>query len=138
MKSTSNRNSNLVTGRGLAQILAKVIELEALLPQQTEESAIAATTRLMRYWRTRQATARLMPAPDGSTVAFGCKVAFLLNGQLRSISIVGDDEAQPAAGLLAFTAPLCRAMLSAEAGDTVEFYGKADAIEIVAITVTSG
>ena len=51
------------------------------------------------------------------------------------ITIVGDDEADPAAGLISFSAPLSRAMMQAEAGDYVAVGGKADAIEIVAIEV---
>ena len=65
--------------------------------------------------------------------AFGCTVAFALNGQQRSITIVGDDEASPPAGLLAFSAPLCRAMMDAEVGDRLDFGGRHEAIEILAI-----
>ena len=128
---------NLVTARGLAQIRAKVAELEALLPAHTEETAITAARRELRYWRTRQATAQLVPAPDGGSVAFGCTIGFRMNGQQRSITIVGDDEAQPAAGLLAYSAPLCRAMMDAEVGEKLDFAGKSEVIEILAITVTA-
>ena len=48
---------------------------------------------------------------------------------------VGDDEADPASGLISFSAPLSRAVLDAEVGDFVDFAGKTDAIEIVSITV---
>lgn len=126
---------NLVTARGLALIAAKVTELEAVLPTLTDETAIAATRRALRYWRTRQATAQPMPAPDGRSVAFGTAVRFRLNGQERTITIVGDDEAQPASGLLAWSAPLCRAMMDAEVGDTADFAGKADAIVVLDIAV---
>ena len=126
---------NLVTQRGLAQIHAKAAELEALLPSLADEAAITAARRGLRYWRTRQATAQLAPVPDGAIVAFGCTVSFVLNGQERAITIVGDDEAEPASGLLAFSAPLCRAMMEAEAGDRVDFMARPDAIEILAIRV---
>ena len=127
---------NLVTARGLAQIRAKVAELEALIPTLTEEAEIAAKKRDLRYWQTRQSTAELMDSPDGKRVAFGTTVSIHLNGQDRSIAIVGDDEANPAAGLLSFSAPICRAMMGAEVGDLLDFSGKADAIEILAIDVT--
>jgi len=127
---------NLVTARGLAQIRAKVVELEALIPALTEEAEIAAKRRDLRYWQTRQSTAELMDSPDGKRVAFGTTVSIHLNGQDRSIAIVGDDEANPAAGLLSFSAPICRAMMGAEVGDLLDFSGKADAIEILAIDVT--
>ena len=124
---------NLVTATGLAQIHARVIELEGALPGLADETMITATRRELRYWRTRQATAQLAATPDGTCVAFGCTVAFALNGQQRSITIVGDDEASPPAGLLAFSAPLCRAMMDAEVGDRLDFGGRHEAIEILAI-----
>lgn len=126
---------NLVTARGLAQIRDKVIELEALLPTLTDDAQKAATRRELRYWGTRQASAQTMPVPDGNSVAFGCSVTFALNGQTRTITIVGDDQADPAAGVLSFSAPLCRAMMDAEVGDLLEFANKPDAIEILAVAV---
>ena len=54
----------------------------------------------------------------------------------RLITIVGADEARPAAGLLAFSAPLCRAMMDAEVGDLCDFADQPDVIEIVSIEVT--
>ena len=127
----------LVTANGLAQIRAQVAELEAQFPALTEEAEITAARRHLRYWRARQATAQVMPAADGSHVTFGCMVAFQMNGQRRTITIVGDDEARPAAGLLSYSAPLCRAMMDAEVGDMVDFGGKAEAIEIVGIQPAS-
>ena len=124
---------NLVTARGLALIQAKVVELERALPGVTEEASLATLRRQLRYWRTRLATARLMAAPDGSCVAFGCRVTIAMNGKRQIITIVGDDEALPQAGLLAFSAPLCRAIMDAEVGERVDFANKAEAIEILAI-----
>lgn len=124
---------NLVTARGLALIQAKVVDLEAKLPGLSDEAEINAAKRDLRYWRTRQATAQLMPVPDGAAVAFGCTVTFRLNGAERTITIVGDDEADPAAGLLSFSAPLSRAMMEAEPGDFVDFAGKDEAIEILSV-----
>jgi transcription elongation GreA/GreB family factor len=127
---------NLVTTRGLAQIRARVTELETALSALTGETERASAQRDLRYWLTRQATAELMDAPDGSRVAFGTTVGIRLNGQDRLITIVGDDEADPRSGYLSFSAPLCRAMMDAEVGDLLDFAGKADAIEILEIAVT--
>lgn len=128
---------NLVTARGLAQIRDRVVEVETRIPGLADEAELTAARRQLRYWLTRQSTARQMPAPDGAAVAFGCTVAFQLNGKRQTITIVGNDEADPANGLLAFSAPLCRALMEAEPGDTVEFAGKPDAIEILSIEVTT-
>jgi transcription elongation GreA/GreB family factor len=124
---------NLVTPRGLAMIQAKVAELEAQLPDVSGEDEIKAARRDLRYWRTRQATAQLVPAASGDVVEFGCIVTFRLNGKERSLGLVGDDEADPAADLISFSAPLSRAMMQAEVGEMVAFAGKPDAIEILAI-----
>lgn len=127
---------NLVTARGLSLIRGKVAELAAALAGMTDEAEIAATRRDLRYWHTRQATAELVAAPDGGRVAFGTTVRIRLNGQDRAITIVGHDEADPAMGLLSFSAPLCRAMMDAQVGDLLDFAGKSDAIEILAIETT--
>ncbi len=50
--------------------------------------------------------------------------------------IVGDDEADPATGRIAFSAPLARAVIGAETGDVMPFVGRDDAIEVLAIAVT--
>lgn len=125
--------ANLVTARGLTMIVAKVATLKAQIPTLTDEPAIKAAQRDLRYWSTRQSTAQVMDAPVGDAVAFGCTVTFALNGKHRTITLVGDDEADPAAGLVSFSAPLCRAMMRTEAGDFVDFAGKSDAIEVIAI-----
>jgi transcription elongation GreA/GreB family factor len=124
---------NLVTARGLALIQTKIAALESLLPTLAEELPLNAAKRELRYWRTRYATAQLAPLPGGETVEFGCTVTILQNGKERTITLVGDDEADPAAGLISFSAPLSRALMQAEPGETVAFGGKPDAIEIVAI-----
>jgi len=126
---------NRVTPRGLTLIAAKLAGIEALIPTLTDEAAIKAARRDHRYWSTRQSTAELMPRADGDTVAFGCTVTVRLNGALRTITLVGDDEADPPSGLLSFSAPLSRAIIGAEVGEVLDFAGKADAIQIVAIEV---
>jgi transcription elongation GreA/GreB family factor len=126
---------NLVTARGLAQIRARVAELEATLTGLTDEGAIKAARRELRYWSTRQSTAQLMDKADGSRVAFGCTVTFQMNGRQRAITIVGDDEADPTAGLLSFSAPLSRALMGAEPGEKLDFANKDDAIKVISIGI---
>jgi transcription elongation GreA/GreB family factor len=124
---------NLVTPRGLAQITARLAEVEALLATLTDDDARKAARRDLRYWSTRLATAQVMPAPLGEVVEFGARVTLRHNGKPRTVTLVGDDEADPTAGLLSFSAPLARAIMGAEAGETVDFAGKADALEILDI-----
>ena len=124
---------NLVTAAGLKQAEDRVAELEAKVAAETEEMALADAQRSLRYWRTRLATAALAPPPPADEAAFGSRVTIRLNGTERAILIVGDDEADPATGRIAFSAPLARALIGAGAGDFADFGGKADAIELVAV-----
>jgi transcription elongation GreA/GreB family factor len=125
---------NLVTARGAAQIAAKVVELETALAGLSDEEERKKAHRVLRYWRNRQATAQIAPAPDGEVVAFGTTVIFRLNGKQQTLTIVGHDEADPAAGLISFAAPLVRAMMEAEPGETLPFGGRPDALEVLSVT----
>jgi len=124
---------NLVTVRGLALIEAKAEALEAAVAAEADEAARAVLKREMRYWNTRRATAIVAPIPNGEEVAFGTRVTFWLNGAERTIDLVGSDEAEPATNRIPFTAPLAAAMIGAGMGETLDFNGKTDAIEILAI-----
>ena len=124
---------NLVTARGLALLEARVAELEAGLPALTDEAERKAAQRDLRYWRTRLATAEVTVARADGVVGFGCRVDLLVNGKPRVIELVGHDEAEPAEGKLAFTAPLARAVMGAEVGDLVDFGGREAAVEVVGV-----
>lgn len=118
---------NLVTERGLKMIEDKVAGLEAIDAPDDEQQ------RTLRYWRQRLATAQIGPTPAGDEIGFGSRVTFRLNKAEREIRIVGEDEADPTAGLLGLQAPLAQALIGAGEGDLVPFGGKDDAIEIVTI-----
>lgn len=124
---------NLVTARGLAQIGEQVAMFEAAIAAATDDETRAAAERDLRYWRTRLATAELTESARPDEVGFGARVDYRLNGQQQQIEITGVDEADPAVGKIAFTAPLARAMIGLAVGETGEFQGKEDAIEILAI-----
>ena len=124
---------NLVTPRGLAQLEARVAELEAGLPALTEVDARKAAQRDLRYWRTRLATAELTQAGSCEVVGFGCRVDLVVNGKPRTIELVGHDEADPASGKLSYTAPLARAVMGTEVGELVDFVGNVGAVEVVGI-----
>jgi Transcription elongation factor len=124
---------NLVTRRGLALIATQVSQLEAAIAAAPPEPELETLKRELRYWLTRQTTAQLAPSPEPGVAGFGSRVTFLLGGRERVIDIVGDDEADPADDRLSFSAPLSQAVMGAELGDLLDFNGKAEAIEIVAI-----
>lgn len=126
---------NLVTARGLALIEHEIAGLESALAAAEGEAAVAAIKRDLRYWQTRRITAEVAPVPAGDKVEFGVEVRVILHGKPRTFAIVGDDEAEPASGMISFNAPLCRAMLGSEAGDVLPFGGVIDAIHVLDIAV---
>ena len=118
---------NLVTENGLRLIEEKVAEYEAI------DGATDDQKRTLRYWRRRLASAQVQPAPAPDEVGFGSHVIFTLNRAKREIQIVGEDEADPGAGLLGLQAPLAQALIGATEGELLPFAGKDDAIEVIAI-----
>ncbi len=123
---------NLVTPRGLRLMRERVAELEtSLLDAAEPERSVLA--RELRYWRTRVVTAVEAPPPGVEEVAFGSRVAVRIMGAEKVIEIVGDDEADPTAGRVAFSAPLARALIGSSAGDEVPFgQGTIEVIELIA------
>src|SRR3954453_12458526 len=110
---------NLVTVRGLEQIGEQVAVFEAAVAAAgDDEDARAAAERDLRYWRTRLATAELTEPGSPDEVGFGSHVEYRLNGKKNRIEITGVDEADPALGKIAFTAPLARAMIGLQVGET--------------------
>jgi len=129
---------NLVTDRGLALIEERIAELEeALAAAGDDEAARAPIQRDLRYWTARQVSAERAPIPAGDKVEFGVEVTIALRGAEKTFRLVGDDEADPAAGFVSFNAPLARAMMGAEPGDLLPFAGQDDAIEVLTIEVPS-
>lgn len=121
---------NLVTPRGLLLTRERVAELEARLAQagEGEREALA---RELRYWRTRAATAEPAPPPPPGEVGFGSRVRERVRGAERALHIVGDDEADPAAGRVSFSSPIARALMGAEEGERVAFGGGMEVLELL-------
>lgn len=124
---------NLVTAHGPALLAAKVAEIEAAVAAESDEEARKLLQRDLRYWHTRQSTAEVAPLPEDGTAGIGSRVRIRLAGKERVIDVVGHDEADPAADRIAFQAPLAHALIGAEAGERIDFNGKAEAIEVLAI-----
>jgi len=124
---------NLVTARGLALIEARVAELEAAVAAEGEEEPREVLKRELRYWNTRRTTAQIAPAPEEGVAGIGSRVRIRLAGKERVIDIVGHDEADPTADRIAFSAPLAHALIGGWEGEHVDFGGKAEAIEILAV-----
>jgi transcription elongation GreA/GreB family factor len=127
---------NLVTTRGLALIAARIAGLEADLTDTAEAERVAELRRDLRYWQARQATAQLTPSAQGEEAGFGSRIRFREgNGTINAVEIVGQDEADPAEGRIAFSAPLARALIGASTADAIAFAGRTlDIIDVSPIT----
>lgn len=127
---------NLVTPAGLRQIEERIRELEGARTaarSDTDRSALARIARDLRYWNQRRATARVIETAASTDAArFGVQVTLELEDDTRrKFRIVGEDEADPARGLISWVSPLGEALLGARLGETVKFQDR-DA-EIVAL-----
>jgi len=131
---------NLVTASGLARIEAELAAARAAYAQAREQgdvsadrTAMARATRDLRYWSARRGSA-LVTEPDGppETAQFGRTVEIEReDGRRQAFRIVGEDEADPAAGSISYVAPLAQALLGKRVGDEAVVNGRS--VEIVAV-----
>jgi transcription elongation GreA/GreB family factor len=131
---------NYVTARGLAQLQARVRELAAgcdvLRPLAAEDTGarhkLRALERDLRYFTAQLERAELVAAaPQHDTVHFGARVTVCdEDGKTQQVHIVGDDEADAAAGEISWASPLARALIGAREGDTVTWRRPAGAVQI--------
>ena len=118
---------NFVTAEGLRQIESEVRRLEQARHAAAGDPAEAARlARDLRYWQKRYASARLVVvAADPQAVRFGVRVTLETeDGGERAWRLVGEDEADPAAGKISWASPLARSLLGRTVGDAVEFLGQ--------------
>ena len=126
-----------MTPEGLAQIER---ELEAARvafakgEHDRDRRAIAMAARDLNYWSARRANAELVhPIADKSEVRFGHTITVkFANGKKESFRIVGEDEADPAKGLIPHDAPLAKTLIGKEVGDKVEVKHEKAAIVSIA------
>jgi transcription elongation factor GreB len=134
---------NYVTRRGLALLHA---ELERLLAELSAEersgaggpaASVALRARIQELEGRVASAEPIDPAPgEVDVVRFGLVVTVRsMDGAERTYRIVGVDEANAAEGLIAFVAPMARALLGKRAGEEVLVRTPRgeEALEIVAI-----
>jgi transcription elongation GreA/GreB family factor len=131
---------NLVTQSGLGALERALGEShQALKTAQVIEDAnerrraLELAARDARYFAERLASAVLQPEPANSTaVVFGSRVTVLRdNGRRQTFRIVGEDEADPRAGSIAYVCPLAHQLIGKIVGEAVEMDGRE--IELVAV-----
>jgi transcription elongation GreA/GreB family factor len=130
---------NLVTPAGLAAIDAALAGARAAYAAaqaqgsiEADRTAMARATRDLRYWSARRASAQLVETAPEGRVRFGGGVTIEReDGRRQTWRIVGEDEADPAAGSVSHVSPLARALLGKRVGDEAEVAGQT--VEIVAV-----
>ena len=131
---------NLVTLSGLALLDAALAQARAAYAAartagevSADRTAMARATRDLRYCVARRGSAQLVEASGETGVArFGSTVTLDRDdGRRQTFRIVGEDEADPAAGAISYISPLAQALMGKGVGDEAQVAG-GDA-EIVAI-----
>jgi transcription elongation factor GreB len=143
-------HANYVTARGLAQLQARVRELagecETLRRIAADDSGARqkqhAAERDLRYFNAQLERAELVtPAARDNEIRdeihFGATVRYIADdGIEQQVRIVGDDEADAAAGAISWASPLARALIGARMGEVVTWRRPAGAAEIEILGVT--
>jgi transcription elongation GreA/GreB family factor len=119
---------NLVTPEGMRQIEGRLRELEGerqAAMAADDAPGLARIERDLRYFSRRRTSAQLVePVPAPQSVRFGVRVRLVRkDGSEVSYRVVGEDEAEPARGLLSWASPLAQSLLGKEVGETVPFQG---------------
>ncbi|MEP7027175.1 MAG: GreA/GreB family elongation factor [Candidatus Eisenbacteria bacterium] len=127
---------NYVTPRGLALLHAEHAQREAQRARLDADTPDEAARRKHRAVLTRQLgdlAARIASAEvvdpalqESDRVRFGATVTLRTirgeqAGEVRTLQIVGVDEADPGQGRVAFLAPIARAVIGHAPGDVVQF-----------------
>lgn len=124
-----SEHRNLVTESGLAVIDANLAALRedlAAAEREGNRERIALVSRDLRYWSSRRETAELsIPEADSDVVRFGMTVKIEdEDDHAKSWKIVGEDEADPAKGMISHVSPMAVALFGKRVGDTATVNGK--------------
>lgn len=136
---------NFVTPSGLALLNERLVARRADLAALQEDAqntdvrhAVAVAERDIRFVSSRLQSAILVDPKDHTPniVAFGAEVEFITEDDTRHrFRIVGEDEADPAKGLIAHFSPLAGALIGAELGSTVEWRKPSGTVEIEIVAI---
>lgn len=139
-------HANYVTPKGLELLQARARELaerhEELKPQAEDDSEarqkVREIDRDLRYFRAQLERADVVDTAGQprEEVHFGAVVKIEDDeGKEHEFAIVGDDEADVAAGKISWASPLARAMIGSKVGDTVVWRRPAGEAEVHIVDV---
>ena len=134
---------NYVTAQGLTHLQQRVAQLNQLRSEllaqgeRADKQRLADTERDLRYFSARQQSAQVVPAATSrKKVQIGSRVTYAdEQDREHQVQLVGEDQADIAAGLVNWGSPLGRALLGAAPGDEIVWRRPAgdQLIEVVAI-----
>ena len=133
---------NYVTPTGLAQLQARVAELQALHSQQAarkdqaDKQRIADIERDLRYFNQRLQSAQVVAPTSADQARIGHWVTFVdEHDHEQRVQLVGEDQADAASGLINWGSPLGRALLGAKVGDEVIWKRPVGDLAIEVVTI---
>ena len=139
-------HANYVTPRGLELLQARVRSLAEQHEQLKRESPddsdakqkVREIERDLRYFRAQLERAAVVDTANQprEEVHFGALVKIEdEEGKTHEFTIVGDDEADVAAGKISWASPLAHAMMGAKVGDTVVWVRSAGETEVYIVEI---
>ena len=139
-------HANYVTARGLELLQARVRSLteqhETLKRESPDDSdakqKLREIERDLRYFRAQLERAAVVDTANQprDEVHFGAVVKIEdEEGKTHEFTIVGDDEADVAAGKISWASPLAHAMMGAKVGDTVVWVRPAGEAEVYIVEI---
>ena len=136
--------ANYVTPRGLRLLHD---EREALLAEKAAADAdhsdemersrrLTVVAARLTMLAERLARVQLVEPRASDTARFGATVTFRQDDAGQTVTIVGVDEADADAGLVAFTSPVARALTGKKAGDSAEMAaaGGTERLEVLSVS----
>jgi transcription elongation factor GreB len=137
---------NYVTPRGLEQLQARLRELQERhedVKRRSEEDSAAKQAlreidRDLRYVNAQLERAVVVDPSQQprDEVHFGASVKIEdEEGETHEFTLVGDDEADVAAGKVSWASPLARALMNARVGDTVVWRRPAGETEVEILSI---
>ena len=138
---------NYVTARGLDLLKARLKELQQARDHLKADDTSIAKQKLtevkrdIRYYSAQIDRAIVVDSANQprDEVRFGAAVTITdEEGKQQTFDIVGDDEADVAAGRISWASPLAKAMMGARVGDVVKWQRPAGASELEVVGIQYG
>lgn len=134
---------NYVTPRGYDLLQTTLAGLQAEGGYLRDEDNLSAKLRLkeverdIRYYEARVATAKLvLPDPESRQVRIGSTVEVLdEDAKMHKYTIVGEDEADAAVGLVSWISPLGQSLLGGQVGEVFTWARPSGSIELEIMSI---